>query len=277
MVTINAVNTPSTRTRRNRIALILSIFCFLSFYTIDESEFLSFLSSDESPSENRRQLISDNVWEAELQARQLRLTGNNLNKKQRVQIERKRMLEEDVASGEPSDNIWSSKGRGPPTSRYIDKHRFEDCVGETIASCQDMINAYVANHTESFNNRTSLNLSVRKLREETDLSYYKVVLTTNLNGTLVEGIYSDGMIYYPWGWRVSGEVTDVGPWDCAEKTPEECCETIQLDVPEMDDQGNYIACFVEEPVGGTHNPELEDRAIGVADSGGKIIRAPIYH
>lgn len=120
MVTINAGNTPSTRTRRNRIALILSIFCFLSFYTIDESEFLSFLSSDESPSEeNRRQLISDNVWEAELQARQLRLTGNNLNKKQRVQIERKRMLEEDVASGEPSVNIWSSKGRGPPTSRYV--------------------------------------------------------------------------------------------------------------------------------------------------------------
>ena len=36
-----------------------------------------------------------------------------------MQIERKRMLEEDVASGEPSDNIWSSKGRGPPTSRYV--------------------------------------------------------------------------------------------------------------------------------------------------------------
>ena len=119
MVTINAGNTPSPRTRRNRLALILSLFCFLSFYTIDESEFLSFLSSNESPSDNRRQLISDNVWEAELQARQLRLTGSNLNKKQRVQIERKRMLEEDVASGEPSDNIWSSKGRGPPTSRYV--------------------------------------------------------------------------------------------------------------------------------------------------------------
>ena len=157
------------------------------------------------------------------------------------------------------------------------KHRFEDCVGETIAVCQDKINVYVANHKESFNNHTSLNLSVRKLREETDLSYYKVVLTTNLNGTLVEGIYADGMIYYPWGWRVGGEVTEIGPWDCADKTPEECCEMIQLDVPEMDDQGNYIACFVEEPVGGTHNPELDDRAIGVANSVGKIIRAPIYH
>lgn len=159
----------------------------------------------------------------------------------------------------------------------LGKHRFEDCVGETIAVCQEKINAHVADHPENFNNHTSLNLSVRKLREETDISYYKVVLTTNLNGTLVEGIYADGMIYYPWGWRVGGEVTEIGPWECAEKTPEECCEMIQLDVPEMDDQGNYIACFVEEPVGGIHNPEMDDRAIGVADSEGKIIRAPIYH
>lgn len=159
----------------------------------------------------------------------------------------------------------------------MNKHHFENCVGDTIASCQDKINAYVADHPGNFNGRTSLNLSVRKLREETDTSYYKVVLTTNVNGTLVDGIYADGMIYYPWGWQVSGVTADVGPWDCSAKTPEECCETIQLEVPEMDDQGNYIACFVEEPVGGAHNPEKEDRAIGVADSGGKIIRAPIYH
>lgn len=158
----------------------------------------------------------------------------------------------------------------------MNKHRFEDCVGQTIESCQDTINAYVATHPGNFNGRTSLNLSVRKLREQTDTSYYKVVLTTNIQGTLVEGIYSDGMIYYPWGWRVDGEVVDIGPWDCSSKTPEECCEMIQVDVPTMDDQGNYIACFVEEPVGGTHNPERQDRAIGVV-KGNKIIRAPIYH
>ena len=123
MVKGNNGTTPSTRARHNRIALILSVFCILSFYTIEEeSSFLSFLTSNEqssSSSENRRQLISDNVWEAELQARQLRLKGSTLNKKQRVQIERKRMLEEDVASGEASVNIWSAKGRGPPTSRYV--------------------------------------------------------------------------------------------------------------------------------------------------------------
>ena len=214
-----------------------------------------------------------------MQARQLRLKGSNNDKKQRLQIERKRMLEEDVAAGEPSanSNKWNSKGRGPPEGRYNGKHRFEDCVGETIEACQEKINVYVANHTDDFHNRTSLNLSVRKLREETDTSYYKVVLTTNMEGTLVEGIYADGMIYYPWGWQVSGETIEVGPWDCAAKTPEECCEMIQLDVPEMDDQGNYMACFVEEPVGGAHNPEHDDRAIAVANSVGKIVRAPIYH
>lgn len=124
---------------------------------------------------------------------------------------------------------------------------------------------------------TSLHLSVRKLREQSDTSYYKVVLTTNVQGTLVEGIYGDGTVYYPWGWQVSGDTIEIGPWDCSSKTPEECCFIIQTDVPMMDDQGNYIACFVEEPVGGANNPERKDRAIAVADSGGIIQRAPIYH
>lgn len=56
-----------------------------------------------------------------MQARQLRLKGSDLNKKQRLQIERKRMLEEDLAAGEPSanSNKWNAKGRGPPTDRYV--------------------------------------------------------------------------------------------------------------------------------------------------------------
>ena len=122
MVKENAGNTPSDRTRRTRIALILSLFCFLSLYTVDESEFLRSNEESLSSSENRRQLISDNVWEADLQARQLRLKGSSTNnKKQRMQIERKRMLEEDVAAGEPSanSNKWNSKGRGPPEGRYV--------------------------------------------------------------------------------------------------------------------------------------------------------------
>ena len=112
MVKENAGYPPSTRTRRNNIAIILSMFCFLSFYTVDESNFLSFISSNESSEkQNRRQLISDNVWEAELQARQLRLAAGGNTKKQRKQIERKRMLEEEF-------DIWSPTGR-PPPERYV--------------------------------------------------------------------------------------------------------------------------------------------------------------
>jgi len=116
-----AGDTPSTRTRRIRIALILSVFCLVSLFSVDESDSEWFLStSDQSSSQqNRRQLISDNVWEAELRERQLRATGSN-NKRQRVQIERKRMLVEDVASGEPSNNL-KGKGRGPP-QRYVSVH-----------------------------------------------------------------------------------------------------------------------------------------------------------
>jgi hypothetical protein len=45
----------------------------------------------------------------------------------------------------------------------------------------------------------------------------------------------------------------------------------------MDDSGKYLACFVEEPVGGPNNPEREDRAIVVTDSIGIVARAPIAH
>lgn len=82
---------------------------------------------------------------------------------------------------------------------------------------------------------------------------------------------------YPWGWNVNGTSITVGPWNCTDMTPEECCGIIQTDVPMMDDNGNYMACFVEEPVGGVHNPEDEGRAKGVADASGKIVRAPIAH
>ncbi len=118
------------------------------------------------------------------------------------------------------------------------------------------------------------------MREQTDLSYYKVVLRTNTAGTEIYGIYDDGVVYYPWPWRVNGVDMEIGPWDCDEggaMTPEDCCRKIQLDVSYPDDNGNYIACFVEEPVGGPHNPERDDRAIVVTDGKGTVVRAPVAH
>ena len=124
-------------------------------------------------------------------------------------------------------------------------------------------------------------LDIRKIREITDDSYYKVVLRTNKAGTKVYGIFDDGQVFYPWPWRVNGVDTTIGPWDCDESgvplTPEECCAKIQEDVPDPDENEHYLACFVEEPVGGPHNPKRGNRAIVVTDGNGKVIRSPIAH
>jgi len=154
-------------------------------------------------------------------------------------------------------------------------------VGKTVAECQELVDAYVTDHPDDFNNQTSLYLDIRKIRELTDESYYKVVIRTNEDGSLAYGIFDDGEIYYPWPWRVSGVDKTIGPWDCdpdgAYMTPAACCAMIQEDVPEMDDSGKFLACFVEEPVGGPNNPEREDRAITVTDGAGVVVRAPVAH
>ena len=111
----------------------------------------------------------------------------------------------------------------------------------------------------------------------TDIGYYKVVLRTEITGQKIVGLFDDGVVFYPWSWIVEGQPTTIGPWDCDEMTPEECCSMIQEDTPLPDDSGNYLACFVEEPVGGPNNPKREDRAIVVTDRNMKVVRAPIAH
>lgn len=154
-------------------------------------------------------------------------------------------------------------------------------MGKTIEQCQVAVDTYVASHPDKFNGRKTLWLDIRKIRELTDDSYYKVVLQTNVPGTRVMGLFQDGMVYYPWKWRVNGVDSAIGPWSCKESnvflTPAACCAKIQADVTQMDDAGNHLACFVEEPVGGPHNAERQDRAIVVTDSSGKVVRAPVAH
>mmetsp|Transcript_41714 Transcript_41714/g.88911 ORF Transcript_41714/g.88911 Transcript_41714/m.88911 type:complete len:167 (+) Transcript_41714:576-1076(+) len=157
------------------------------------------------------------------------------------------------------------------------KHRFEECVDKTLLQCQKLVDTYVSAHREDFNNQTTLFLDVRKIREMTDESYYKVVLRTDFNGTKVNGAYNDGHVFYPWPWTVYGEELSIGPWDCTDLGPAECCQTIQEDMQDPDDLGNFLACFVEEPVGTKNNPEREDRAITVIDAEGTVIRPPIAH
>jgi hypothetical protein len=113
------------------------------------------------------------------------------------------------------------------------------------------------------------------------VSYYKVIIRTNVDGSKAYGIFDDGVIFYPWPWTVGGIDTEIGPWDCQTggeyMSPFDCCAKIQAAVPEPDDNGNYLACFVEEPVGGPNNPEIEGRAIVVTDGKGKVVRAPVAH
>ena len=65
-------------------------------------------------------------------------------------------------------------------------------MGKTVAECQELVDAYVTDHPDDFNNQTSLYLDIRKIRELTDESYYKVVIRTNEDGTLAYGIFDDG-------------------------------------------------------------------------------------
>ena len=162
-----------------------------------------------------------------------------------------------------------------------DRFHFEDCVGKTVEECQTIIDTTVISNPEEFNNQTTLTMDIRKIREQTDISYHKVVLRTNIQGTEVTGILDDGMVYYPWSWVVNGQPTSIGPWDCEEggvyMSPQQCCEMIQEDVTLPDDNGNYLACFVEEPVGGPNNPVMDNRAIVIVEWGGKVGRAPSNH
>lgn len=172
-----------------------------------------------------------------------------------------------------------------PHSSYntiqTDRHHFDECVGLTISACQTLIDQHVSSHPLDFHNHTTLTLDIRKIRELSDVSYYKVVLRTNVLGDKVYGIFDDGVVFYPWPWTVGGQELAIGPWEChtggVYMSPEECCALIQEDVPMMDDGGHFLACFVEEPVGGPSNPEREDRAIVVTDGNGKVVRAPVAH
>jgi len=225
--------------------------------------------------------LEENVWHRQLRARKGRerrqLRNNNKG------AAWSRMAAPIDGGGNVMEDGGGRRMAVDPIPRYADKHHFEECIGKSIEECQTLIDTFVTANPDQFNNQTTLMLDIRKIRELTDDSYYKVVLTTNLDGDKISGIMDDGMIYYPWPWRVEGEDTTIGPWDCHDSdadihlSPAECCQMIQGDVNYADDNGNFMACFVEEPVGSLKNPDREDRAITVINAKGKVVRAPVAH
>lgn len=227
----------------------------------------------------------ENVWDRQLRARKSSLRRQQQQK--RVQprfVGSNRQL---TAAIETDYDIVDANGERPMRRmadlpiRYPDKHHFEECVGKTLAECQTLVDLFVQSNPSMFNNQTTLLFDIRKIRELTDESYYKVVLRTNMPGNKVYGVFDDAMVYYPWPWKMAGVDTPIGPWDCQVNgtvmTPQDCCNMIQEDVSESDEYGNFLVCFVEEPVGGPHNPEQDNRAIVVSDATGVVVRAPVAH
>lgn len=277
----------SSKTKTWSISLvILSVVLILSISNITEESNIT-----QEQAKRRRYLLSnfdetlidgsgpeENIWRRNLRAKRRRTKKN---------AERKLLQQDDT----PTLMTDSPEGEANPMKRmavidrYADRYHFDDCVGETIADCEAIINAKVmiAQITESgeFNNQTSLTMDIRKIRELTDYSYHKVVIRTNLDGDQADGIFEDGMIYYPWPWMVNGVAQDIGPWSCQETgvhdSPAACCTKIQEDIDYPDDNGNYIACYVEEPVGGPNNPIIDGRVIVVVGADQKVVRSPINH
>jgi len=259
----------SSKTKTWSISLvILSVVLILSISNITEE-------SNNITQEQRRHLLSnfdvagpeENIWRRNLRAKRRRTKKNAERKLLQQQGDDTPTLMTDSPEGEANP-----MKRMAVIDRYSDRYHFDDCVGETIADCEAIINAKVmiAQITESgeFNNQTSLTMDIRKIRELTDYSYHKVVIRTNLDGDQADGIFEDGMIYYPWPWMVNGVGQDIGPWSCqtlgVHDSPAACCTKIQEDIDYPDDNGNYIACYVEEPVGGPNNPILDGRKVRVS-------------
>ena len=258
----------SSKTKTWSISLvILSVVLILSISNITEES--STINQEQAKPE-------ENIWRRNLRAKRQRTKKN---------AERKLLQGDTTLMTDSPDGEANPMKRMAVLDRYSDRFHFDDCVGETIADCEAIINAKVmiAQITESgeFNNQTSLTMDIRKIRELTDYSYHKVVIRTTLDGDQADGIFEDGMIYYPWPWMFSGVGQDIGPWSCQENgvhvSPAACCTKIQEDIDYPDDNGNYIACYVEEPVGGPNNPIMDGRVIVVVGANQKVVRPPVNH
>jgi len=88
-------------------------------------------------------------------------------------------------------------------------------------------------------------------RSITDKFYNQVVIPVDYKG-LVVGVQPeyDGMIYYKFDWNGNEAgglgLRGVGPWDCKDLTDVQCCDKIQTNVPDLDVNGNYLDCWIQE-------------------------------
>lgn len=155
---------------------------------------------------------------------------------------------------------------------------FEECVGEHVTVCKDLIQKQVDTNPDIFEGRTSLDYEVTPVRTPNQDNYYKVGLRTDEDEAHVVGVKGDAMVSYPWQWCVDGNVCyDIGPWDCHAGFPltvEQCCNMIKATVPVMDVNGNKIDCYVDPPVGSISKPIEYGRVRIIVNEENNVVRPP---
>lgn len=154
---------------------------------------------------------------------------------------------------------------------------FEECVGQTLEACQEIIQAEVLANPGVFEDRTQLEIDVMNVRTSDAPNYNQVGLRTNFNETGVVGVLGDGMIFYPWDWCIYDGCYTIGPWDCDVGTPlsvDQCCNMIKTTVPHADVNGNELECYADLPIGSVNNPVDYGRVCIHVNSHNIVIRAP---
>lgn len=155
--------------------------------------------------------------------------------------------------------------------------QFPECLHLYLEDCLETLEEQVTELQMDYDQVDKLIHSKRD--PENDPGYNKVVIITNLDGSLVTGKNHDGIVEYPWQWDEGGEggkrwLGVDGKWDCNQKTPEDCCVDIQDSVPKPDVRGYYIQCHIFVPYGGVGNKKRDDRIIIKLSPDGRVHEKP---
>ena len=111
------------------------------------------------------------------------------------------------------------------------------------------------------------------------MSAYDVYIlrTLLLTSPLLETILSETTYFSFARIRAAGTCYSIGPWDCDIGTPltvEQCCNLIKASVPEADERGNHIDCYVDPPIGSASNPVDPGRVCIHVDANDFVVRPP---
>jgi hypothetical protein len=102
---------------------------------------------------------------------------------------------------------------------------FPECVEMFLQDCLDTIN-----NQASAVGVATFEVIVHEKRNIDQPGYNKVVIITNSMADRVMGRAGDGIVTYPFLWEDSNGWKSLGvdgKWNCATKTPEECCQDIK--------------------------------------------------